>query len=314
MNRETLPTKEKMRSAANKNAADRNTYEDQNRKTTQEDQETRISRKEWLIQEAKKFNLLSNVFMSVVLDDKEACQHVIRVITGIGDLVVKEVRSQYRISKITSHDAILDILAEDGKGQLYNLEIQRKDTVDHARRTRFYTAMIDSGYLLKGQEYSEMPEVHIIYISETDVWKAGKTVYEVEKRLKDTEMEYDDGVHIIYVNAAVDDGSDIAKLMKYFKTADPQDMSQGSLSRRVHQLKCEEGDSDLMCEISEKIYNEGRMEGRKEGRKEGEMNAKRETAINMKKKGYSDTTIADLLEVGANMVQQWLSGTNPAKP
>ena len=59
MNRETLPTEEKMRRAADKNAADRNTYEDENRKTTQEDQKTRIRRKEWLIQEAKKFNLLT---------------------------------------------------------------------------------------------------------------------------------------------------------------------------------------------------------------------------------------------------------------
>ena len=99
------------------------------------------------VEEARKFNLLSNVFMSVALNDIPACQYVLRILTGIEDLVVKEVRSQYRISKIHSHDAILDILAEDGTGKLYNLEIQRADTIDHARRTRFYGAMIDSEYL-----------------------------------------------------------------------------------------------------------------------------------------------------------------------
>ena len=87
--------------------------------------------------------------MSVALNDIPACQHVIRIITGIQELVVKEVRSQHRISKITAHDAILDILAEDGQGQLVNLEIQRKDTIDHAKRTRFYAAMIDSECLEK---------------------------------------------------------------------------------------------------------------------------------------------------------------------
>ena len=56
---------------------------------------------------------------------------------GSAPFVVKEIRSQYRISEIHSHDAILDILAEDGAGKLYNLEIQRSETVDHARRTRF---------------------------------------------------------------------------------------------------------------------------------------------------------------------------------
>ena len=37
------------------------------------------------------------------------------------------------------------------------------------------------------------------------------------------------------------------------------------------------------------------------GKKEG----KRETAFNMKNKGYSDATIADILDVGINVIQQW---------
>lgn len=120
-----------------------------------------INIKDRLVEKARSFNLLSNVFMNVVLNDIPACQHVIRVITGIPDLVVKEVRSQHRISKITAHDAILNILAEDGRKRLVNLEIQRKDTVDHAKRTRFYTAMIDSECLEKGKEYDQMPDVYI---------------------------------------------------------------------------------------------------------------------------------------------------------
>ena len=55
----------------------------------------------------------------------------------------------------------------------------------------------------------------------------GRTVYEVEKCFKGTGVSYEDGIHIVYINAAVDDESDIARLMQYFKTADPEDMSQG---------------------------------------------------------------------------------------
>ena len=190
--------------------------------------------------EARKMTLFSNTFMSVALDDPLACQHVLRVLTGIPDLTVKEIHSQYHISKITSHDAILDILAEDAEGKLYNIEIQRASHIDHARRTRFYGAMIDSEYLEKGTEYYEMPDVHIIYISETDLWKAGKTTYPVEKYFKGTGISYDDGMHVLYVNAEVNDGTDTAKMMKYFMTADPGDMSQGDLSKRIHFLKCKE--------------------------------------------------------------------------
>lgn len=151
-----------------------------------------------------------------------------------------------------------------------------------------------------------MPDVHIIYISETDLWKTGKTVYKVEKKFEGTELPYDDGVYITYVNAEIDDGSNIAKLMNYFKTANAEDMSQGDLSARIHFLKCEEGGYQEMCEISEKIYNEGKLEGRLESTKE--------TAFNMKEKGYSDDVIADILKTGLNVLQQWWAERNLARP
>ena len=75
------------------------------------------------------------------------------------------------------------------------------------------------------------------------------------------------------------------------------DMSQGDLPARIHFLKYEEGGYPEMCEVSEKIYNEGII------------NEKKKTAFNMRKKGYSDAIIADILEVGINVIQQWLSGS-----
>ena len=98
--------------------------------------------------------------------------------------MVREVRTQYRISKIASHDAVLDVLAEDG-------------------------------------------------------------------------------IHVTYVNAEIEDGTEVSQLMKYFKTTDPEDMSQGELSKRIHFLKCEEGGLKVMCEMSEK---EERKEEQKEKR------------------------------------------------
>ncbi len=77
---------------------------------------------------------------------------------------------------------------------------------------------------------------------------------------------YEDGEHILYVNAAVDDGTETAKLMKYFLTADPEDMSQGALSERVRYLKKEEGGQRIMCEVMDRIREEGRKEGRAEER------------------------------------------------
>ena len=198
------------------------------------------------------------------------------------------------------------------------MEIQRSETIDHARRTRFYGAMIDSEYLEKGKTYGELPDVYIIYISETDLWKAGYTVYPVKKYFENTALNYVDGQYISYVNAEVDDGSETAKLMKYFKTADPNDMTHGELSKRVHYLKCEEGGYEEMCEVSEKIYREGiedgRISGLKEGRKEGWLESQKETAKNLFEMGMSADTIAQALKVSVKLVQEWLSGSrSPAR-
>lgn len=249
-----------------------------------------IVSREWDVEESRKYTLLSDVFMGVALNDIPACQHVLRIITGIANLKVKEIRTQYRISKVTSHDAILDVLAEDEDGKLYNIEIQRANTKNHAKRTRFYGAMVDSEFLQKGKSYNQMPEVYIIYVSETDIWKSGLTICEASRRLGSTNIPYEDGMHIIYVNAAVDDGSEIAKLMKYFKTADPEDMSQGELSKRVHFLKCEEGGHEIMCEVSDRILR----------------NRVCSIAINLAKKGFSIEMIAEVVEVNAELVRKWL--------
>lgn len=279
-----------------------------------------IAGREKRVEKARSLNLLSDVFMSAALNDRQACQYVLRILLGIPDLVVKEVRVQYRISKVTSHDAVLDVLAETGAGKLANIEIQRKDTVDHARRTRFYGAMIDSEYLAKGKGYNELPDVHILYISETDLWNAGKTCYPVDKYFRGTELLYEDGMHVLYVNAAVDDGSEVARLMKYFKTANPGDMTHGDLSKRVHFLKSEEGGYKSMCEISDEWLREGieigrkagRKEGRRAGRKDGirigEMRKAKETALKLARKGTEIDVIADLLDVSAAIVKQWIEG------
>ena len=283
-----------------------------NRKNQGQPQFRRIYVRDKSLTQAKEFSLLSNVFMTVALKDIRACQHVLRIATGIKDLVVKEVRIQYYIAKVTSHDAILDILAEDGNGQLYIIEIQRSDTIDHARRTRFYGSMLDSEFLQKGKSYDEMPEVHVIYISETDIWKQGRAVYRVEKTFDGTDIPYDDGRHVTYINAAVDDGSDIAKLMKYFKTADPMDMSQGDLSKRVHFLKCEEGGNDIMCTVTDQILENGKKLGRSQGRREGKREGKREqakaTSVKLAQTGMPAEKIAEMVGMSVELVKKWLKG------
>ena len=199
--------------------------------------------------------------MSVALRDVPACQHILRILTGFNDLKVKDVRTQYAISQIKTHSVRLDVLAETGNGKLYHIEIQRKDEIDPPKRIRYNGSLMDAEFLAKGMDYKDLPDRIHFYISKNDIWHCGKAIYPVGKTLGDTGITYDDGEYIFFVNAAVDDGSRIAKLMNYFKTADPDDDSEGELSKRVRYLKKEEGGVEIMCEVSDRIMERGRKFG-----------------------------------------------------
>lgn len=261
-----------------------------------------LADRERMLKDLEQLTLLSDVFMSVVLSDLGACQHVVRILTGDHEIRLKSVRTQYVISKAVTRGARVDVLAEEQKSTLYHLEIENTDTMDHPRRTRFYGALTDSELLRKGAGYSALPDRRIFYISRTDIWKNGYTVYEEEKRFRQTGLLHEDGAHVTYVNATVDDGSRIAKLMRYFRTADPFDDSEGALSKRVRFLKTEEGGREIMCEIMEKI----REEGRKEGRKSGFLESSRKTALNLDRMGMPEETIARAVEEDVMVVRQWL--------
>ena len=270
--------------------------------------ESRIAHREFLLQGVEKLTLFHDTFMKVVLNDLEVCQYVIRILMDDPTIEIVDVRNQYRLARLTSKDSILDILAEDSRGRFYNLEIQRDTTPDHPRRTRLYGAMVDGEYLQKGEDYDAMPEVYVIYISRTDLWKMGRMETPVKKYLEGQreDEQYDDGQHVIYVNAAVDDGSKKAALLHYFKTADPDDMSQGPLSRRVRYLKREEGGLNEMCEYSQRIYNGGKEEGlalgRRQGISEGLQQGRREKekeitekVLSLKEQGFDEEMIKKVL-------------------
>ena len=133
-----------------------------------------------------------------------------------------------------------------------------------------------------------------------------------------SDIPYDDGKHVTYINAEVDDGSDIAKLMKYFKTADPMDMSQGDLSKRVHFLKCKEGGNDVMCAITDEILengkklgrSEGLREGQRKGRAQGKMEQARVTSQNLARMGIPFEKIAEAVNNDIEVVKQWIKEGN----
>ena len=254
-----------------------------------------IANIEELIKQIQAMNLFDDIFTSVVFKDEGACLHLVRQLMQNPKLNIIAFRTQDAIPMLISKSPRLDIIAEDDNGTLYEIEIQRLEEPAPARRVRYYSSIMDSEFLRKGGTYDKLPEVYLFYLSKKDIWQKGQTVYKLEQSLRfgDELMPYDNGLHTLYVNAEVDDGSNIAKLMQYLKTAKAGDTSQGALSEHVNYLKSPEGDRATMGEF-EKYFTE-----------QGEVKRGKETALEMLKDGeklpkiikYSKLPEADVLEL-----------------
>lgn len=97
----------------------------------------------------------------------------------------------------------------------------------------------------------------------------------------------DDGLHELYVNTKVKDGSKISDLMDCFMQREVFDnVNFPTTSRRVRELKTTEGGAGAVCDIVQKLVDEGREEGRTEGIVEG--------ISKLIRKGYSKEDILDL--------------------
>ncbi len=214
--------------------------------------------------------LMDDDFMSVVFDgDTKLTEFMLRILLSRDDLSVKSVMSQKEKRNLFGRSVRLDIIAEDDKGKLYNVEVQRADKGASPKRVRFNLAMLDSHLLQKDADFDALPETYIIFITEHDYYKAGKPVYKIKKIVDDNiNLIFDDGCNIIYVNGAYRADDAIGHLMHDFRTADASEMYYNEIADRVRIHKQEEQGAKTMCRIFEEYGDERAAEARAEAKAE----------------------------------------------
>ena len=205
-----------------------------------------------LLEIIRNFRLMDDTFMSKVFEDKECAELLLRVILGRDDLTVVRVVSQYELKNLQGRSARLDIYAVDNKGKQYDIEVQRSDEGGNPKRARYNSSLMDANSLLPGDNYDNLPESYIIFITEHDVLKGGKPLYTVNRTISELDHEiFTDGSHIIYVNGEIRNETALGELMQDFFCKDPHKMNYELLSRRTEYFKESKEGVDTMCQIME---------------------------------------------------------------
>ena len=186
-------------------------------------------------------------FMTVVFSDQpEAAGLLLRIILGQPDLFVTEVTTQKEIRNPYGHSVRLDIEAADSHGRRFNVEVQRSERGAVPQRARYHSSMMDTRLLRSGQDYSELADTYVIFITESDVMGESLPVYHVKRRIRETGADFTDGSHILYVNGMYKGEDEIGDLMHDFHCTRAEDMRYPILAERVRYLKESEGGRETM--------------------------------------------------------------------
>ena len=184
----------------------------------------------------------------------------------------REIRNPY------GRSVRMDILAEDAAGRRFDVEVQREKRGAVPQRARFHSGMLDSRLLKAGeQDFTKLPDVYVIFITEDDVIGQGRPVYRMERQIEAKGDRFSDGSCILYVNGAYRGEDPIGKLMHDFHCTRADDMYYPVLAERVRYLKEHREGRSVMGGVLEEWRKEIIEEERKaaeqavkEARKEGE--------------------------------------------
>ena len=232
-----------------------------------------LKRKETL-EAIEKLCLLDDNLMTLVFDRNiEATELLLNVILQRNDLKVLEVIGQreYKNPMIGGRSITIDIFAVDGDGKVYDVEVQRASAGADVHRARFHSSMIDTKMLKAKQDFKEIHDSYVIFITASDVMGAGLPLYHMNRVIEETGVCVNDGSHIIYVNGSEktyengsykNDNDPVGKLMHDFRCVGSVDMFYPELAKQVKYFKETEGGREIMCQVFEDLAEKRAEEAR----------------------------------------------------
>ncbi len=246
----------------------------------------------------KNFTLMSDIFMRNVFKQRECLEYVLQVIMEKQDLRVIDQIIQKDYKNLQGRSAIMDCVARDSEGKQFDVEIQQDNEGASPKRARYHSGLMDMNTLNPGQDFDELPESYVIFITRDDILGYGFPIYHIDRHIKEADDSFQDEAHIIYVNSRKQEDTELGRLMHDLHCRNADEMHSPVLAKRVHELKDTQKGVNLMCHEMEKIYSEG-MES-------GELKAKKETALSMAEEGMDVKKIARLVKVSEDDIQKWI--------
>ena len=215
-----------------------------------------------------KLRPIDDTFMRMIFRDHQCVELLMKIIFG-EQFSLKRFETQEDHKQVGSRSVELDIVVYTHEGAVIGIEVEKSKDNASPIRARYHASILDCDQSYPEEKWSHFPEMYVIFICEEDVLKTKRLVSHIERYI-DKQEQFKDKLHIIYLNASMQDETALGKLMHDMLCNDPDDMYYEVLRKRVSYFKKQEGGKRTMCEALEELITEAKNEGRKEGEDIGE--------------------------------------------
>ena len=264
----------------------------------------------------KDLTLLDRFLFSETIEDPRNLQIILEIILGKEVLLKYLPQPEKEQKKSPLYRYIrVDVWSEDIYNTVYDVEVQKKDTRNLPRRSRFYQSLMDGRLLKPGEsDFNQLKDICLIIIAPFDIFGYEKYQYTFEMRCREVpQLAMEDGATRIFLNTHGKNPEDVSpelvELLYYMEHSN-QRTSVSYQSSRVRELQGnvntivenEEMGVRFMQAWEELLFE--RQEGREEGLQEG-LQLQLQNLIKKKMlKGQSVEQIAEALEETPERIQQ----------
>ncbi|MDO4452089.1 MAG: Rpn family recombination-promoting nuclease/putative transposase [Lachnospiraceae bacterium] len=203
-------------------------------------------------------NLSDDFLFDVVTVDLETCKDIIEIALN---KKIKEIRwkeGQKTIRNLPGKRGIrMDFYVEDMEGNIFDVEMQKRNEGNIPKRTRFYQGLIDAPLLKSGERgFDKLNPSYIIVICCFDLFKKGLYKYTFENIcLEQKDLSLGDGVTKIFLNTRGKNDAEVPKVLVDFlhyvekSRADMLDENSDERLKRLHK-KINHIKNDEQMEVS----------------------------------------------------------------
>ena len=241
-----------------------------------------------IYEKLKPLRAIDDALFRLLASRKEVCQEILRNLLDDDNLEVIEVTPQDEMISLF-RGVVLDALCKLSDGQYCNIEMQKNDKENDLKRVRFHASLVTANKTPKGSDFSQIPNVKVLYITTYDALANKQTVTHIS-RCQIVNGEYlpiNDGEDIIFANTEIDDEIKHSRLLKLFlKSESFYDEMFPALSEAMKFYKDTERGQESVSEVTKEWYNEGAAAER--------VNTERERARAEKEKARADAAEAEL--------------------